>query len=118
MRYLFLILLIPGMAWPSEYAPFFTWTGPTTFVSGAALDPLTDLSEYRLYCPSGPTVPTQTLPNTNNSFQPPTGMFPPGDYSCHMTAVALDGSESDPSPTTQFTVVADRPGPVVIFEVN
>jgi len=125
MRYLFVILLIPGMvllipnvAMASEYAPEFCWDGPIAFVSGAPLDPLTDLSEYRLYCPSGPTVPTQTLPNEDNCFQAPTGMFPPGDYTCHMTAVGLNGEESDPSNDKTFTVVADRPGPIVIFEVN
>lgn len=106
------------MAFASEFAPFFQWTGPTEFVSGAPLDPLTDLSEYRLYCPSGPTVPTQTIPNTDNSFQAPGGMFPPGTYTCHMTAVDLAGDESVPSNDKTFTVLADRPGPIVIFEVN
>lgn len=117
MRYLFLILL-PGLAWSSEYAPLFQWTPPSEFVSGAPLDPLTDLSEYRLYCPVGPTVPTQTLSNTNNSFQAPFGMFPSGDYECHMTAVDTIGSESVASNTKLFTVTPDRPGPIVIFEVN
>jgi len=119
MRYLLLIaLLIPGMVAADEFAPLFQWTGPTEFVSGRALDPDTDLSAYKLYCPVGPTVATQTLPNTDNTFQAPFGMFPAGNYECYMTAVDLAGGESDPSNTKAFPVLADRPGPVVIFEVN
>jgi len=117
VRYLFLILLIPGMAWSSEYAPFFEWTGPTQFVSGRSLNPATDLKEYRLYCPVGPSVATQTLPNTDNSFQAPFGMFPIGDYECHMTSVDLEDNESDPSNTKVFTVNSDKPA-ILIFEVN
>jgi len=118
VRYLFLILLIPGMVIANEFAPLFTWVPPSEFVSGASLDPLTDLSEYRLYCPVGPTVPTQTISNTDNSFQAPPGMFPSGDYECHMTAISVAGDESTPSNTKLFTVTPDRPGPIVIFEVN
>ncbi len=115
----FLLLFLPLSAVANEFAPFFQWTGPDEFESGQLLDPLTDLSEYRLYCT--PAIPAQTMPNTDNSWQAPFGLFPPGDYDCHMTAVglvALGSRESAESNNKLFTVVADRPGPVVTFEVN
>ena len=115
IRWIGLLLLFPALAYADQYAPLFQWTGPSQFVSGQPLAPLTDLSEYRLYCT--PAIPAQTMPNTDNVFQAPFGLFPPGDYDCYMTAVGLTGNESGESNHKLFTVVPDRPGPVVTFEV-
>ncbi len=102
----------------NEFAPRFSWAPPTEFESNTPLDPLTDLSEYRLYCTPSPQTPTRTLPNTDNEWQAPIGFFAPGTYTCHMTSVGMNGQESTESSVETFTVTPDKPGPLVIFEVN
>lgn len=102
------------------FAPRFQWEAPTEFEDGTALDPIADLKEFRLYC--DPTIVMQTIPiDPPYEWQAPAGMFPPGDYSCYMTAVASDdhgGLESGPSNTKTFTVEQARPAPIIIFEIQ
>ena len=102
------------------YQPRFTWVAPTEFTDTSPLDPLTDLSEYKLYC-TGPTSVDMSLPNTDVQFEAPVGMFTAGDYQCEMTAVATasnGGGESAPSAPVNFTISQKNPRPVVTFGVN
>ena len=111
-------MLLPALALADlPYQPTLRWEGPTEWVSGAPLDPATDLLEYRLYC-EGFEGTTETFPADGNEWTAPPRVFAAGEHTCYMTAVALDGSESDPSNTRTFEVATDRPAPMVIFEVR
>lgn len=111
----------PAFSQDPIYAPTFQWTPPSEFESGAALDPQTDLMEFRLYCT--PTILMQTIVQLAPpySWTAPGGLFPPGDYTCEMTAVASaanGGLESGPSNSASVTVSPDRPAPIVIFTIS
>jgi len=48
-RALFLLLLLPGVAF-AQFSFTFSWVDPTTRTDGSALDPATELQSYRLRC--------------------------------------------------------------------
>ncbi len=104
---LFLFTLIAAL----PYAPEFTWTPPTRFVSGAVLNPETDLSEYRLYCEEAliATIPAPTLEYLTSANE-----LSAGPHSCYLTAVDLALQESGPSGVVNFIVAADVPEPPVL----
>lgn len=109
------------MALADEYAPFFEWVLPDKFVSGADLDPATDLKELRLYCDPVPQSSPLVLTDIVTSWQAPVGFFPAGEYTCKFTTVAIDakgGGEAEFSNTQTFTVTPDKPMPTVIFKVS
>ena len=119
MRYLILLsLMFPALAVAElPFQPVFQWEGPTEFVSGAPLDPAKDLSEFRLYC-DGSAESTEALPNEGNAWEAPVGFFSEGEHTCQMTAVSLNGEESEPSNSQTFVIGKDRPRPIVTFEVR
>jgi hypothetical protein len=120
MRYLLstlaIILAMPALA-ELPYSPIFRWSPPTHFVSGAPLDPLVDLSQYRLYCDRFDST-VETMPNVDNEWSAPRGLFGLGEHTCYMTAVGIDDAESAPSNSLTFVIEADAPQPVIIFEVR
>jgi hypothetical protein len=100
--------------------PLITFNPPTTFDDGAALDPATDLLGYPLYC-NGGTTPVLTIPATDTSYQASLGEFAVGTYNCQMTAIAVGGAESIPTPLVGFTVQAPPavlPNPVTLPTVQ
>ncbi|MCV0441462.1 MAG: hypothetical protein K5880_22980 [Hydrogenophaga sp.] len=111
---LLVILCTPIPAKADDYRPELTIIAPTEYVSGAPL-PLSELTEYRLYC-DGETVPLATVAPTGAStpWQAEWGTFAPGDHSCTATAVNYEGSESAPSSPRTFTVARDQPGAPVL----
>lgn len=95
-------------------ADYLRWAPPTTREDGSALDPYTELQEYRLYCSTRVTyIPART---TNGVYPIDREvMLPgPGDHLCHMTAVDVDNSESMPSNSVVISSTEpppDKPAP-------
>lgn len=118
MRYLFLILLVPGLAMADEFAPLIRWDWPTEYQSGKTL-PISEIKEGRLYCDfQAQTLVVQVFQNTDTEWQAPVGFFPDGSSSCQMSAMDIQDREGLKGPVKIITVTPDAPGPVVIFEVN
>ena len=98
------------------FNPEFSWTAPTQYVSGAALDPDTDLhptDAWNFYC-DGDLAPRITLPRSDRAWVTQVGDFAVGSHSCYVTATDTEGDESAPSGTVNFTVEADAPVPPVL----
>lgn len=97
---LFALCFAPG--WPQ--AAEISWQAPTEFENGYPLIPAEDLSEFRLYCDG---VQLRTFGADARSADVP---FKPGSSNpCHMTAVAVDGSESAASNEVVFTEAPAAP---------
>lgn len=109
-----LLLLVPlTISWANETKTF-TWTPPTEYENGTALDNA-DLGEYRIYCNGSllASVPNEPL-NTNTYVT----TLDPGDYSCTATAVTTAGIESAESNPANFTVVPGVPNPPAQFAIQ
>lgn len=102
MRWMIALLLIPTLA-SAQGSADLSWTPPSAFTNGDPLDPVTDLSEYRIY--QGDTIIARPAPGTQSFTVNDLGY---GDHELYMTAVALNGSESMMSNVEVVTVVDDR----------
>jgi hypothetical protein len=83
----------------------FNWTPPTQNTDGTAL-PDSDIASYNIYCNS---LLLGNAPNTGGTdtwISPP---LPEGTYDCYATTVAINGQESDPSNSINFTVAPSKP---------
>jgi hypothetical protein len=120
-----LIALLPLLAAAQVSVPpiEIRWQAPAAFVSGAPLDPETDIGAYNLYCkrhgsddwPDPYVMPGGTV--TEHTAERADILGNPGWYECAMTAVTVDGLESE------FSNVATlhwrgRPGPVIILSIE
>lgn len=96
-----------------------SWEPPTTRQNGDALDPETELAEYRLYC-GDVVTPLQVGPETSQEL-PKSQILPGyGEHQCSITAVDTEGRESPrsepvtvgwdmspPSAPRRFLVITD-----------
>ena len=117
MKWIAWLAVLPATALAlMPFNPEFLWTAPTEYVSGAPLDPTTDLhatEAFKFYC-DGVTEPRITFPRDAREWVTAVGDFSVGSHSCYVTATDLEGDESAPSGTVNFTVEADAPVPPVL----
>jgi len=122
MKYFLLALSFLSFSAAADlpYQPTFNWTPPTEFSDSSVLDPLNDLSGYRLKC-TGAVIMEDVLPNDVITWTAPVGMFMAGDYVCVMTSIATNeygGTESVDSNPVNFTISQKSPNPIVDFGVR
>lgn len=112
--------LLCATAHADEYRPRFLCTPPTVSAAGQLIDPVNDISEYRIYCTPEPQNTPLTVPADGPcDFHPAFGTFTPGVYQCHVTTAftpALGGGESDVSNQITVTVLPDKPARITDFE--
>lgn len=106
-----LVALVPLLMIAAAHARDLTvtWTPPSTFEDGSALDPATDLAEYRFYCD---TTQVYTAPNIATTIVMTD--FRPQPCDLHATAVAIWGGESGMS--NVVAVDGLRPRPPTLLE--
>jgi len=75
------------------------WEPPTARVDGTALDPATELSEYRLYCAEVTTSIPATSTNGEYEIDKAQSLPGYGTFDCYLTAVDTEDRESQPSNT-------------------
>jgi len=122
MKYFLILLAFLSFSAVADlpYQPTFNWTAPTEFSDSSALDPLNDLSGYRLKC-TGAVILDSVMPNDVVTWTAPVGMFLAGDYACVMTSIATNeygGAESADSNPVNFTISQKSPNPIVDFGVR
>ena len=106
MRYL-LVLLATSSVWAAlPWEPEFSWTFPTEYESGAPLD-VSQITETRIYC-DGNSTPDAVITAPQNNYTSAFKYFSAGSHTCYATVVDIDGAESGPSNSVNFTVPADR----------
>jgi hypothetical protein len=93
-----------------------SWTPPDAYENG---DPLLeqDLDFYTLYCNAQPFATIDNVVGTNTAtidFSP----LGEGTHTCYLTVTALNGLESDPSNTQNFTVGPRKPGAPINFVIT
>lgn len=92
----------------------FSWTNPTQYTDGTALDPATDLKEIRIYCSKdGAQVPVIVVPSPATNY---TATLSTGTYQCYATAVSVEDQESFASNSVTFTVDPLIPNPPVLVQ--
>ncbi len=92
----------------------FSWTNPTQYTDGTALDPATDLKEIRIYCSKdGQQVPVIVVPSPATNY---TATLSTGTYQCYATAVSVEDQESFASNSVTFTVDPLIPNPPVLVQ--
>ena len=117
MRYaLFLLLLIPGLAF-AQFSFTFSWVDPVERTDGTALDPATDLSGYRLQC-SGPENAERmvdraatTADGNQRVYEWTDAVQAGGMYDCRMSAIDTGDRESDWSNTASVPKFAAPSAP-------
>lgn len=92
----------------------FSWVPPTEYVDGAPL-PDDEIASYNIYCNS---VLLANVPNTGGTNTWTSDPLPDGSYSCFATTIAVNGEESDPSNSANFTVLPSKPGAPTTFTVE
>ncbi len=92
----------------------FSWTNPTQYTDGTALDPATDLKEIRIYCSKdGAQVPVIVVSSPATNY---TATLSTGTYQCYATAVSVEDQESFASNSVTFTVDPLIPNPPVLVQ--
>jgi len=104
-RLILLLLLIPTLA----FAETLSWEPPTTYADGTPLNPLTDLSEYRLYCEDVVTVVPASSTDNQYVIKKYEALPGYGTWDCYLTAVGTDNLESEPSNTV--AILYEKTGP-------
>lgn len=109
------LALVAFVASAIDHTSTFTWSPPTTYSDGTALDP-TDLLTYRIQCgltEGGPyDLVSVEIPNVPPDRASHTETFdlPPGIYHCVMQAATAGGYSTD-SNQVFFTVEVLPPSP-------
>lgn len=85
----------------------FSWTMPTEYTDGSEL-PVEEIQFTRIYCDNGVVI---TVPGPATSVARD---FNPGTYSCYATVTSINGMESLPSNSTEFTVEFPTPNAPVL----
>lgn len=98
-----LALLVIGSSDAFARTVHATWTPPTQFTDGSALDPATDLSAFKFYC--GTTLIGQAMPDATATD------LTIGGAPCALTATAVgvNGAESDMSNAVMIDGLAPKP---------
>lgn len=100
------VLLLSGLVFSFDRTV--TWTPPTQYTNGDALLEQ-DLDYYTLYCGGQPFAQIDSIIGTHSAvidFSP----LGEGTHECYLTVTALNGQESGPSNTANFTVGPRVPG--------
>ena len=94
-----------------------SWEPPTTRQNGQALDPATELAEYRLYC--GEIVTVLPSSASGQSYEVASSKILPGygQHQCSITAVDTDGRESQKSKAVAVTWEQSPPSAPLRFLV-
>lgn len=108
MKKVFLVLtLISISSWAAlPWEPEFSWTFPTEYESGAPIT-VDQITETRIYC-DGNSTPEAVVTAPAASWTAAFKGFGPGSHTCYATVVDIEGAESGPSNSVNFTVPADR----------
>jgi len=112
--YLALALLLIGPLAFAIQPKTFNWTPPALYENGLTL-PDGEIASYNIYCNA---LLLGNVPNTGGTDTWTSPPLPDGTYSCHATTMALNGEESVPSNTSNFTVEPSKPGPPTGFSVS
>lgn len=97
-------------------SPKLSWTPPTEYEPDSEgvkqpLNAATDLQGYNVYC--SPFINAPMLPPDSITWEAAPGLFPDGDYDCHMKSVDKNsGIESVASNNVSFTIVQNQ-GPEI-----
>ena len=102
-----LLALVATVAFAASLSA--NWTNPTQFDDGSPLNPATDIERIDFYCNGDDTTPLFTSLGGASSIVVD---LPPGVYDCYGIVVATTGTQSVPSESRTFTVIAPRPFPI------
>jgi hypothetical protein len=107
------ILLLSGLVFGVDQSV--TWVPPDAYENG---DPLLeqDLDFYTLYCNGQPYSTIDNVIGQNTALID-FGPLGEGTHECYLTVTALNGMESAPSNTANFTVGPRTPGAPTNFVI-
>ena len=100
----FLLMLAATFANATDYQYTVTITPPTKYTDGTALDPATDIQEYRIYAVDSGSVITSGIKPSAGTIQVTLTLTQAGCQKVAATAVATNGLESAMSNTAQKCV--------------
>jgi len=116
LRYGLVALLLAGLVFAVDMN--ISWTPPTEYENG---DPLLEqeLDFYSLYC-NGDAAPLATIDSIIGTRTAVVSFSSLGEgtHTCHLTVTALNGEESVPSNTANFTVGPRTPGAPTNFVIT